>query len=262
VDLDRTPAPLRDLLARAVELAQADDAAVGLVVNGSVAAGAADEFSDLDLVVVYGEDGTDLPRRAHEFVAALGDVLVAFTGEHVGEPSLVIALVGDPARHVDVKCVRAAEQGHRVEDGVIVWQRGTAVDDARRGTEPAWPAPDPQWLEDRFWVWLHYAAAKAGRGELLECLDALGVLRSVVLGPLIAQQRGVLPSGLRRIERFAPDLLPQLHATVARPEPRACLDALLAAADLYLEVRPAGVARRERAEAAARAYVEELRGRC
>jgi hypothetical protein len=258
MDLDLAP-HLADLLDRALAAVQRDEHAVGLVVNGSVAAGTADEYSDLDLVVVYDDIADlDLPGRARRIFAELGDGLVSFSGEHVGEPALVIGLVDGPVRHVDVKCVRVGDQRHRVEDGVVVWQRGTAVDDARLGTVASWPGPDPQWLEDRFWVWVHYSATKAARGELLECIESLGFLRSVVLGPLIDFRRGVRPAGVRRLERTAPDLLPQLHATVAAPERRACLDALVAAADLYVRVRPDGLRRQERAESAVRAYVAAL----
>ncbi|MER7057532.1 MULTISPECIES: hypothetical protein [unclassified Streptomyces] len=28
--------------------------------------------------------------------------------------------------------------------------------------------PDLQWIEDRFWIWVHYGATKLGRGELFE----------------------------------------------------------------------------------------------
>ena len=147
----------------------------------------------------------------------------------------------------------------RVEDGVVVWERDSAVTRARAGTEAQWPDPDAQWIEDRVWVWIHYAAAKAGRGELLECLDALSLLRAAVLGPLISVERGARPSGVRRLERIAPDRLPQLHATLAAPNPTACLEALIAAADLYRDVRPLGVITRDRAEAAVRDYIARQR---
>lgn len=260
MDLDSVPDAFRPLVERALGLARGDRRAVGLIVNGSVALGQADRYSDLDLVVTYADDAeVDLPAEAHRLVTALGDVLVAFTGEHVGAPSLVIGLLADPVVHVDVKCERVGEQGRRVEDGLVVWQRGTAVDDARAGTEASWPRRDPQWMEDRVWVWLHYAAVKAARGEVLECLDALSLIRGWVLGPLIAAGRGARPAGVRRLETVAPDELPALHATIGGTDPLACLDALLAAADLYARVRPSGVRVRDRAEAAVRTFVAGLR---
>ena len=258
-DLDHLPDHFADLLEQARAAVERDPRAVGLVINGSVAAGTADEYSDLDLLVLYSEATADLPMRAHELTVSLGGRLVGFTGEHVGEPSLVIALLDEPLRHVDVKCALVSEECQQVEDGVVVWERDSAVTRARAGTEAQSPDPDAQWIKDRVWVWIHYAAAKAGRGELLECLDALSLLRAAVLGP---------PSGSSAVpgrpvcggwERIAPDRLPQLHATLAAPNPTACLEALIAAADLYRDVRPLGVITRDRAEAAVRDYIARQR---
>jgi hypothetical protein len=47
---------------------------------------------------------------------------------------------------------------------MILWQRDGALDVALRRAAAAWPRTDPQWIEDRIWVWLHYGAAKLGRG--------------------------------------------------------------------------------------------------
>ncbi|MBI2206762.1 MAG: hypothetical protein HYU41_23240 [Candidatus Rokubacteria bacterium] len=47
-----------------------------------------------------------------------------------------------------------------------------------------------QWIEDRFWVRMHYIAAKIARGELFEAIDGLVFVRSRVLGPLILSEAG------------------------------------------------------------------------
>jgi hypothetical protein len=127
----------------------------------------------------------------------------------------------------------------------VLWQRDGALDVALRRVAPAWPSPDPQWIEDRFWIWIHYSATKLGRGELFECLDALAFLRSVVFGPLIARARGHHASGVRRLEQLAPDLVDALAATIGDHSPRGCAAALRAAVDLYRELRDdEGLARR------------------
>ena len=89
-----------------------------------------------------------------------------------------------------------------------------------------WPRPDPQWIEDRFWIWVHYVAVKIGRGELFEAADGYAFLRGVVLGPLLAVERGVRPQGVRRIEQVAPDAMPALERTVARLDAASCVAAL------------------------------------
>jgi hypothetical protein len=164
---------------------------------------------------------------------------------------------------VDLKFVADRDLDHRVEDGLVLWQRDGALDVALRRAVPVWPSPDPQWIEDRFWVWIHYGAGKVGRGELLECLDMLAALRGMVFGPLIAHGRGHRAAGVRRLEQLAPDLVPALAATVGDYSARGCLAALRAAVDLYRQLRgdAAGLVRRASAEAASLAYLDEIEAR-
>jgi len=132
---------------------RADPRILGLTVGGSAATRTTDEFSDLDFVVVCrDEHQAGLLRDAPAFAAGLGPLLACFTGEHVGEPRLLIALFGPPPVHVDLKFVAERDLDRRVEDGLILWQRDGALDAALRRAAAAWPQPDPQWIEDRFWV--------------------------------------------------------------------------------------------------------------
>ena len=80
----------------------------------------------------------------------LGPLVVAFTGEHVGEPRLLICLYGPPALHVDIKVVTLADLSCRSEDPVVLWDRSGIMADALSiaGTAPT--GPDTQWIEDRF----------------------------------------------------------------------------------------------------------------
>jgi hypothetical protein len=258
------PPAARPMVDAAIAAARADPRIVGLMVGGSAATGTMDEFSDLDFVVVCRDQHQpELLRDAAVFAAGLGPLLACFTGEHVGEPRLLIALYGPPPLHVDLKFVADRDLDDRVEDGLVLWQRDGAVDAALGRAKAVWPQPDPQWIEDRFWVWVHYGAAKVGRGELLECLEVLAFLRGVVLGPLIAQQRGHRAAGVRRLEQVAPDLVPALAATVGDDSARGCLAALRAAIDLYRRLRgdAAGLVRRASAEAASLDYLAEIQAR-
>ena len=75
-------------------------------------------------------------RRAGASPPRLGPLLACFTGEHVGEPRLLIALYGPPLLHVDLKFVAERDLDVRVEDGRVLWQRDGALDRAlapRRG---------------------------------------------------------------------------------------------------------------------------------
>jgi hypothetical protein len=273
-----------------------------VTIGGSAADGSMDAFSDLDFVVVCrDEDQPALLAEAAGFAAGLGPLLCCFTGEHVGEPRLLICLYGplewrsssrsqrddlaavDGARgsalpqqpgaadggdvpgvlHVDLKFVADRDLDQRVEDGLVLWQRDGALDRAFARAAPVWPRTDPQWIEDRFWVWVHYGATKLGRGELFECLDMLAALRGIVFGPLIAQARGRHASGVRRLEQFAPELVPALAATVGDHTPRGCAAALRAAVALYRELRGDGshLVRRAAAEAASLDYLAGIEAR-
>jgi len=262
---DWAPPAARPMVEAAIAAARADPRIVGLMVGGSAVTGTMDEFSDLDFVVVCrDEHQPELLKEAPAFAAGLGPLLACFTGEHVGEPRLLIALYGPPPLHVDLKFVADRDLDDRVEDGLVLWQRDGAVEAALHRAEAVWPRPpDPQWIEDRFWVWVHYGAAKVGRGELFECLDVLAAFRGMVFGPLIALGRGQRAAGVRRLERLAPDLVPALAATVGDHTAEGCLAALRASVDLYRRLRgdAAGLVRRGDAEAASLDYLAEIQAR-
>jgi hypothetical protein len=189
-------------------------------------------------------------------------LLAAFTGEHVGEPRLLVCLYGPPLLHVDLKFVSLPEAATRVEDPVILWERGGRLSAVCQQTPAVCPTPDLQWIEERFWVWVHYIAAKLGRGELLESLDGLAVLRRLVLGPLALQAQGAHPSGVRKVETHAQPYLEDILRTIAPYDRRACMGALRAAVSLYrkLRTRLAGGALvvRTAAEEAALRYLAEI----
>jgi hypothetical protein len=258
---DWAPRHIRPYVEAVIAAIRDDPRVVGLTAGGSAATGTMDEFSDLDLVVVCRDEAQpELLRDARAFAAGLGPLLACFTGEHVGEPRLLIALYGPPPVHVDLKFVADSQLDQRVEDGLIVWQRDGALDAALRRAVPAWPQPDPQWIEDRFWVWVHYGATKLGRGELFECLDVLGALRAIVFGPLIALGGGYRAAGVRRLEQMAPGLVPALEATVGDHTPHGCAAALRASVALYWQLRgdaPA-LARRTGAEDTSLDYLAQI----
>ena len=217
---------------RAVSELSKDPRIAGVAAAGSWLS-AMDEFSDLDLIVAVHPEHEDAVRRERSAIAsALGPLLVAFTGEHVGEPRLLICLYGPPLLHVDLKFVSLDDLADRVEEPAILWQRGEAVERAMEGRRAAYPQPDAQWIEDRFWVWIHYAALKIGRGELFEALDVLGYLRGRVLGPLALARAGKTPNGVRRVEQWLPDSVAALRETVAVHDRADCGRALHAAVAL------------------------------
>lgn len=240
-------------VAEALPILQDDVRIVGVAAGGSFAQGGVDVHSDLDLVVAVEPSAhAAVLAEAPALAARLGPLLAAFTGEHVGEPRLLICLYGPPLLHVDLKFVALPDLAARVEDPVVLWQRETRMRRALDDGIAHWPPPDLQWIEDRFWVWVHYVTTKVARGELLEAVDALAFLRGVVFGPLVALATGHRPQGVRRLETRAGDWLPALYATVAAPDRDACLEAMQAGVALYRALRdavaPADLVRRKDAE--------------
>lgn len=257
--MDRVPEQFREAADGVIAAAAGDPRFLAVIVNGSVANGQPDEWSDLDLVIVCADAvQQEVVAQGKEFAAAVGPLLVAFTGEHVGEPRLLIALYGPPVIHVDLKFIGLSDLDERVEDGLVLWQRDDSVEQRLGTTQAAWPQPDAQWIEDRFWVWIHYVAAKVGRGELFEAVDGLGMIRSSALVPSIVASRTDRPAGVRRVEQLAPELVPALARTVALADRADCLRALRAAVELYVEVRDRGVVRREDAAKAVVEYLDVL----
>jgi predicted nucleotidyltransferase len=264
------PAPLRDFLIAAVERCRRTPSLAGLAAGGSFACGGLDDYSDLDLLVLVdpaawpAEALLDLTER-HALAEALGPLLAGFTGEHVGEPRLLICLYGPPVLHVDLKFIRPDDLLSRIEDPVVLWERDGSVTAALARGQAAFPVPDRQWLEDRFWVWIHYGAAKLGRGELFEALDMLAFLRVRVLGPLALEAAGARPTGVRRLESAAPDAAVRLREVVAAHDPADCARALRAAVSLYrahlAESSETALIRRRAAEAAAIEYLAEVEAR-
>jgi hypothetical protein len=173
------PDPHRAFLEHAIAKLQIDGRLEGVAAGGSFIGGALDEHADLDLVVVPRPDvAADVLRDGHELAQRLGPLLAAFPGDHVGELRLLICLYGPPLLHVDLKFLSTDELSHRVEDPVILWDRRGMVRAALSATNAVYPPPRMQWMEDRFWVWMHYTAVKIARGELFEAIDALTFVRA------------------------------------------------------------------------------------
>jgi hypothetical protein len=223
-----------------------------------------DEFSDVDLIVaVAPEHQAAVIADGPEMAGALGPLLSCFPGDHLNQRQLLICLYGPPLLHVDFDFVTIDVAGDRIAKSAILWERDGALSrQIHRGAMATRAGPDLQWIEDRIWVWLHYGGTKAARGELFEAIDALSFIRAVALGPLLLAMHGEPPHGVRRIEGVAGDEFPPLRATLGAHDARACLDALLATADLYRRLRghhatPALV-RRDAAEASVVAWLGQL----
>lgn len=238
-----------------------DNRLTGLLAGGSMIHGTMDTYSDLDLIIVY-----DIAYR-HEIMdqriqlaGALGDLLSAFTGEHVGEPRLVICLYGPPLLHVDLKFISSSELGTRIENPLILWEKDEEIRTILAETSPVYPSHSLQWMEDRFWVWVHYGATKLGRGELFELIDHITFIRNAVLGPLVHIRNGHLPAGVRRLEKYAENEIDALRETIPLHSCESCYRALKSTITMYQHLRQTShdLIRNEEAERASIDFLDTV----
>lgn len=222
-----------------------------------------DAFSDIDLVIVH--QSPTLPVQQRKSIAeSAGDLLSCFTGEHVGEPRLLICLYDHPLLHVDLKFVQLSDMQERVENPVILWERDKVLTDIVASSTAQFPHPDFQWIEDRFWVWIHYAAVKIGRGELFETLTFVSFMQQTVLGPLALIRNGQLPKGVRKLEMILPPAdLQAMHQTNTSYDKQSCLTSLHNIVAYYCSLREAlmtnKVEFKTRAELRVREYLKAVR---
>jgi len=230
--------PQREALDRAIATCRADDRIEALLGAGSLVTGGFDAHSDLDFIFVVRADAhAAVMAEGQDFAAGLGPLLACFTGEHVGEPRLLICLYGPPLLHVDLKFATAADLDGASERPQVLWARDPAAMERRvAGLSISPGGHDPQWFEDRTWLWLHYSATKLARGEYFEALSGLEFFRDVVLGPMLWRNAGERPRGLRRIEGL-PGARERLMPTMAAYDRAAIVEALRRNIALYMELR-------------------------
>lgn len=248
---------------RAAALLESDPAVIGLAVAGSWITNELDPYSDLDLILVTKEQVAGNKQAMMAYAGQFGKLLNAFTGEHVGEPRLLICLYDDPLLHVDIKFLTLPEFHARVEDPEILLDREGALAGVISATTAVWPYPDYQWLEDRFWTWVHYIAAKLGRGEYFEALDGIGFLRARVLAPLMQVKNGLRPKAIRKVEKELPAAdLDDLIATVADYDPVTIVEALTHCVRIYRTLRgqlfPSDIKLHTATEQRSMAYLQQV----
>ena len=228
----------RQFVENVIEKIKTDEDAVGLAVGGSWITDEIDEYSDLDLVLVTKKKIAPRVEQMIAYAHRFGDLLNSFTGEHVGESRLLICLYDNPLLHVDIKFIISDEFHIRVEDPVVVWERNGVLTSIIKHSKAEFPYPDYQWIEDRFWIWIHYACLKIGRGELFEALDFCSFMRTNVIASLLQIKNGKLPKALRKVE-FNLDNhdLSRLKKTIARHDRGSIINCLEEIIALYTDLR-------------------------
>lgn len=213
------------VLTTAVDLLRKDGRILGLYLSGSFAKGKPDQYSDIDLNIVVRADQRETVLLEHQAIfVQVGRIATQFTGAHHGAPFQVVVFYdvdGFPI-HVDYEYKLPEDLKPDAANGMIkiLLERDRILTQWKTLCESAQPSYSPedadlQYLEDRFWGWAWYTAAKVKRGELWEARDAVEQIRNLVLLRLAYYLTGLRPEGNRRIEtKFPPKVLAQLSRSI------------------------------------------------
>ena len=257
------PKKYTKFIENAVNVLSKDTRIVGLATGGSYITKEMDDYSDVDIVVAIDSlSYEEVLGKRNEIACEIGELLSAFTGEHVGEPRLLICLYGEELLHVDLKFVDIKDIHHRVENPVILWERESCITEELKKSKAEFPIPSLQWVEDRFWVWIHYAGTKIGRGEIFEAVDFTSFLRQMAIGPLILMKNEKLPRGVRKIEFDAKDSIEDLKETIPTYDKDSCVKAIEKIIEMYLDLREDFITedfvRREKAQILSIKYLNDI----
>ncbi len=223
---------------RAVEVLKNDTSVIGLTVGGSWLSNELDEYADLDLILVTKTKVSEDKQLMMLYAQGLGNLLSGFTGDHVGEPRLLVCLFDNPLLHVDIKFLTLDEFEVRVENPVILLDTNDQLMTVIENTKAVFPYPNYQWMEDRFWIWIHYTLGKIARGELFEAIDAIGYIRANVIGQLLHIKNNGLPRAMRKVEtKFQTDQIQGLKETIPVYNQKSLLISLHQLVDLYKQLR-------------------------
>lgn len=89
----------KEFAKRAIEKVRSNPDVAGLAAGGSWITNEMDDYSDLDMVLVSQTRFSGDKNKMISFASGLGNLLNAFTGEHVGEPRLLICMYDNPFLH-------------------------------------------------------------------------------------------------------------------------------------------------------------------
>ena len=211
---------------------------VSVFLQGSLARGEGDRFSDIDLILVY-EDQAEFERErawVREVVSSAGRVVAAFAATHLGFPNLLIFFldVAGTVVKIDVKLV-PLEAFTWPAEAVPLLVSARARDLAGATSEGPPGEPDFADIQQKFCGWIWYTFTKIARGELLEAADSLDIMRQQGLLPYLHFVTGLPREGYRRLEQRLPGQLLQalIRTYPARLEPRELTRALLEMSDIF-----------------------------
>lgn len=219
---------------------------LALVLKGSLKNGNVDRFSDIDFALVMETDDQVAAHRdwVRGMVSSAGRLLVHFPATHLGMQNLLVSFleVDGVIVKVDVE-ILSRDEFRSSPSGLVLHDPHGTLAALRQGAEngtAAWSPEEFADLHQKFSGWIWYTYTKIARGELLEAIDSLGVMRSRALLPCLQLVTDLPLEGYRRLEeRLAPEALAALRRTYpANHHREAILDALMEMVACFSALQP------------------------
>jgi len=222
---------------------------VGLVLGGSLARGAGDPYSDVDLYIVVSDGSFDGVLSERDAVTeVVGSRLFAFDVDPVpgGSTDRIVVYEGSDGFPVKLDLMYLKESDLEPAPkwsgcAVLEGEGGRVGNVVARSEGLAPPPPKPEELRElnqKFWTLCWYVFGKIVRGELWEALDGLHNIRSLALVPLLDWAAKRPHDRYRRLEdKLNARTASLLGATLSPLQPEALYAALRAEAELFRTLR-------------------------
>jgi hypothetical protein len=227
--------PAEKMAERARDWAASDGRVAAAFIYGSVAKGQADEWSDLDLLVVaeVGARERLWAGRAELAARILGDGGVVWDGELGHQrPYRYAAYRGDAAQ-LDLTVDEGNAQPWRgLADGFVTIADRYALAERLRSELDGWRPPEPAAARDLggAWLWLKYLAGRLRRGQVWMVRCGLSSFAYERILPLLGVSPNAMESVLTEIQQR------RLHAALPTSDETGELArSLRATAELYGE---------------------------
>jgi hypothetical protein len=226
-------------IAEAVCRLSEDKRVVGIIRHGSSAMAGVDNNSDLDItLVIPSQTERDLPGLRTDIGELIGDLIVCRPVPLPREGQVLFCLYRPDFLRVEIGFKTLGALGGYPEPPRLDWDgTGGEIERELARLDYAWTMLDANDVEARFWLCVEAATRWLARGEFLEVVDTLAILRKAFLGPMMWRRAGLPPKGLRRIENTIPQLSAALVETICDPDARSCRSALFRAIELYQDLR-------------------------
>ena len=128
----------KEFAGKVVDIVKNDSNVIGLAVAGSWITNELDEYSDLDLILITKKKISGDKEKMMLYAKSFGDFISGFTGEHVGEPRVLICLYDNPLLHVDIKFLTMPEFQTRIENTILLFERNNELTEIISHTKAEW----------------------------------------------------------------------------------------------------------------------------